>query len=87
MWVPRMLIRTNYELFLVHALHSCMRLGDHEHVPNAFAGTFLAECHLQDGRVNWLASDLPSNLVELPVRDFEVRRRVFVLEHSTSVNS
>ena len=85
--MPKTLIRTNYELFLVHALHSCVRLGDHEHVPNAFAGTLLAERHLQDGRVNWLARNLPANLIELSVRDFEVRRRVFVLEHSTSVNS
>lgn len=62
-----------------------MLLRDDQHIPDTLACTLLAECHLQDGRVYWLPGDLTTQLVELPMGDFEVCRRVFVL-HIQSVS-
>jgi hypothetical protein len=56
-----------------------MRLGNDEHVSNPLACSFLAECHLQDGRVYRLSGNLTTEFIELPMRDFEICRRVFVL--------
>jgi hypothetical protein len=71
--------RTDDHLLGVNALQCRVRLGNDEHVSNALARSFLAECHLQDGGIYGLSRDLTPEFVELPVRDFEICRRVLVL--------
>ena len=44
-----------------------MRFGNDEHVSDALTRTFLAERHLQDGRVYRLSGNLTTEFIELPV--------------------
>lgn len=56
-----------------------MLLRGLEHSLNPLARALLAERHLQDGVVDGLARDLPPEVIQFAVRNFEARRRVFML--------
>ena len=71
------------EVLQIHGV----RLGNDEHALDALTRPLLAEHHLEDGVVDGLASDLPTEQVQLPVGDFEVRSGVFVLRQDMSMRS
>jgi hypothetical protein len=56
-----------------------MVLGGRQHVHNPRTCALLAKLHLQYRPINWFARNLVCEHVELPMRDLEVGRRVFVL--------
>jgi len=71
---------TNDELSFIQTLiTSGMVPSGGKHVHDTFACPLLAKLHLQNSIVNGLPCYLPSEHVQLAMRDFEVCRRVFVL--------
>jgi hypothetical protein len=71
---------TNNEFGRIHVF-VCrrMKLSRRQHTLYPACGSLLTELHLHDSMVNWLSRYLSANHIELPMRNFEVSRRVFVL--------
>lgn len=58
-----------------------MVLGNSKHALDSVACTLFTELHLEDGIVNRFSRYLPTQHVQLSVRDFEVCSGIFMLEH------
>lgn len=57
-----------------------MVFSSREHVHDAGTRPLLAELHLQYRIVDWLSSYLPSEHIQLTMRQFEIRSGVFMLK-------
>ena len=71
--------RTNDEPLLLQALVYRVLFGNDKHALYAGTRPLLTKHHLQDRGVNGLPRNLATELVELSVRDFEIRGGIFVL--------